>query len=93
MVVTRMFAGHMMREKVLGRTWSWPLFGQLVGIWRGHDKELVKSLDDRGAVGYLLDIDVWQSGATRIMQGGAVVKGLSPKALDPIRHHINPRVT
>ena len=24
------FAGLMMREKVLGRTWSWPLFGQLV---------------------------------------------------------------
>ena len=27
------FAGHMMREKVLGRPWQYPLFGQLVGIW------------------------------------------------------------
>ena len=26
------FAGHMMREKVLGREWTQPLFGQLVGI-------------------------------------------------------------
>ena len=24
-------AGHVMREKVLGRTWQYPLFGQLVG--------------------------------------------------------------
>ena len=35
------------------------------------------------AVGYLLDIDIWQSGATRIMQDGSVVKGLAPKPLDP----------
>ena len=28
-----------------------------------HDKAKAKSLDDRGSVGYLLDIDVWQSGA------------------------------
>ena len=27
------FARHMMREKVLGRAWTWPLFGQWVGIW------------------------------------------------------------
>ena len=26
------FAGHIMREKVLGREWPRPLFGQLVGI-------------------------------------------------------------
>ena len=32
------FAGHMMREKVLGREWTYPLFGQLVGIWKSHDK-------------------------------------------------------
>ena len=56
--------GHMMREKVLGQSWQDPLFGQLVGIWKGHDKDQAKSLDDRGAVGYLLDINVWQSGAT-----------------------------
>ena len=44
------FAGHMMREKVLGREWPHPLFGQLVGIWKSHDKAQAKSLDDRGCV-------------------------------------------
>ena len=80
-----------MREKVLGREWTYPLFGQLVGIWKSHDKAQAKSLDDRGSVGYLLDIDVWQSGTTRIMQDGIVVKGLAPKLLDPSRYHLNPR--
>ena len=41
-------------------------------------------------MGYLLDIDVWQSG-TRIMQDGIVVKGLAPKRLDPSRYHLNPQ--
>ena len=41
-------------------------------------------------MGYLLDIDVWQSGTTRIMQDGIVVmKGLAPKLLDPSRYHFN----
>ena len=84
------FAGHMMREKVLGREWPYPLFGQLVGIWKSHDKAQAKSLDDRGCVGYLLDIDIWQSGTTRIMQDGVVVKGLAPRRLDPARYYINP---
>ena len=64
------FAGRMMRERVLGRDWTYPLFGQLVGIWKSHDKAQAKSLDDRGSVGYLLDIDIWQRGTTRIMQDG-----------------------
>ena len=80
-----------MREKVLGRTCSWPPFGQLVGIWRGHDKLRDKFLDDRGAIGYLLDIDIWQSGTTRIVQDGVVVKGLSPKPLNPLRYRVNPK--
>ena len=80
-----------MREKVLGREWTYPLFGKLVGIWKPHDKAQAKSLDDRGSVGYLLDIDVWQSDTTRIMQDGIVVKGLAPKLLDPSRYHLNPR--
>ena len=62
-----------------------------MGIWKSHDKAQVKSLDARGSVGYLLDVDIWQSGATRIMQDGIVVKGLAPKLLDPCRSHINPR--
>ena len=46
-------------------------------------------MDDRGAVGYLLDIDIWQSGTTRVMLDGIV--GLAPKSLDPLRYHVNPR--
>ena len=80
----------MMREKVLGRPWQYPIFGHLVGIWKGHDKDQAKSLDDRGAIGYLLDIDIWPSGTTRIMQDGIVVKGLGPEPLDPLTLHINP---
>ena len=59
-------------------------------MWKSLDKAQAKSLDDRGSVGYLLDIDVWQSGTTRVMQDGVVVKGLAPKRLDPARYHINP---
>ena len=82
------FAGHMMRERVLGREWTYPLFGQLVGVWKSHDKAQAKSLDDRGSVGYLLDIDIWQSGTTRIMQDGVVIKGLAPRRLDPCRYQL-----
>ena len=83
-----------MRETVLGREWTYrtyPLFGQLVGKWKSHDKAQAKPLDDRGSVGYLLDIDVRQSGTTRVTQDGIVVKGLAPKRLDPSRYHLNPR--
>ena len=82
------FAGHMMRERVLGREWTYPLFGQLVGVWKSHDKAQAKSLEDRGSVGYLLDIDIWQSGTTRIMQDGVVIKGLAPRRLDPSRYQL-----
>ena len=51
---------------------------------------MTESLDDRGAIGCLLDIDIWQSGTTRIMLDGIVAKGLAPKPLDLARHHINP---
>ena len=78
-------------RQVLGREGSYPLFGQLVSIWKSHEKAQAKSLDDRGSVGYFPDIDVWQSGTTRIMQDGNVVKGLAPKLLDPSRYHLNPR--
>ena len=54
------FAGHMMREQVLGREWPHTLLGQLVGIWKSHDKAQAKSLDDRGSVGYLLNIGSMQ---------------------------------
>ena len=59
-----------------------------MGIWKSHDKAQAKSLDDRGSVGYLLDVDIWQSGATRIMQDGVVIKGLAPKRLDPGRYQL-----
>ena len=73
-----------------GLPWVHPLFGQLVGTRKSHDTAQAKSRNDRGSVGYLLDIDIWQSGTTRIMQDGIVVKGLAPK-LDPSRNHLNPR--
>ena len=37
--------------------------GIFVGIWKGHEKDQAESLDDRGVVGYLLDIDIWQNHA------------------------------
>ena len=77
-------------REVLGRDWPYPLFGQLVGMWKSHDKAQAKSLDDRGCVGYLLDIDIWQSGTARVMQDGVFVKVVAPKRLDPARYHINP---
>ena len=79
-----------MRETVLGREWPYPLLGQLVGIWKSHDKAQAKLWDDRRCVGYLLDIVIWQSGTTRIMQDGVVIKGLAPRRLDPARYHLNP---
>ena len=90
MVVLRLSIRRPLDEReLLGREWTYPLFGQLVGIWKSHDKAQAKSLDDRGSVGYLLDIDVWQSGTTRI--SCKMVKGLAPKLLDPSRYHLNPR--
>ena len=75
-------------RKNTGKRMDIPSIGQLVGIWKSHDKAQAKSLDDRGSVGYLLDIDIWQSGSTRIMQDGVVVKGLAPKRLDPCRYQL-----
>ena len=46
-------ACHMIQEKVLGRPLQYPLLGQLVDTWKGHDTDQARSLDDRGAVGYL----------------------------------------
>ena len=81
---------HDERESSRKRMATILLFGQLVGIWKSHDKAQAKSLDDRGSVGYLLVFDIWQSGATRIMQDGVVIKGLAPRHLDPSRYHLNP---
>ena len=80
---------HDERERALGREWPHPLFGQLVSIWKSHDKAKAKSLDDRGSVGYLLDINIWQSGTTRIMQArmslgsssGSIMQVVSIKGL------------
>ena len=38
----------------------------------------------------ILDIDIWQSGTTRSIQDGVVVKGLAPRRLDPVKYHLNP---
>ena len=57
------------------RPWQYPR--RQLGIWKGHDKDQAKSLDDRGAVGYLLDIDIWQSGTTHAYAGQHSGEGLS----------------
>ena len=59
-----------MREKVWNRQWKWPWFGRQ--LWHGHDKAQNKSLDDQGASGQLLDIDMWQSRTAKILQDGVL---------------------
>ena len=48
--------------------------------------------DDRGAAGKLLDIHIWQSQTTTILENGVVTKGLRPQLLDPARYLINPEM-
>ena len=52
----------------------------LVNLWEYGS--LMTKHKPRGSVGSLLDIDIWQSSTTRIMQDGIVVKGLAPKLLE-----------
>eukprot|EP00971_Amphidinium_carterae_P100108 1979518-Amphidinium_carterae.1 len=73
----------MQRAKLLQRGWDMPVFGELVAIWRSHDKESVKSLEARGALGRLLSIDYFGSGETLILTDkGKLMKGLKPRPMD-----------
>ena len=60
--------------------WDGPAHGHSLVKWLVYGEATTrnrpKSLDDIGAVGYLLDVDIWQSGATKIMKDGLAVKGL-----------------
>ena len=40
------FAAEMLRHKALGFTWNMPAFGEEVGMWRSHDKKLIKSANN-----------------------------------------------
>ena len=47
------FAAEMLRHKALGFSWNLPAFGEEVGMWRSQDKKLIKSANNRGAIGRL----------------------------------------
>ena len=86
------FAGHMMREKLLN-CWVALRHGHcLVNWWESGEPQQGhhKSSDNRGAMGYLLDIDIWQRQTTKILQDGVVIKGLRPQPLEPAQYRVNP---
>eukprot|EP00971_Amphidinium_carterae_P124862 2473423-Amphidinium_carterae.1 len=73
----------MQRVKLLDHDWHLPLVGELVAIWRSHDKAGIKSLETRGALGRLLSIDYFGSGETLILtEQNHLVKGLRPHSMD-----------
>eukprot|EP00971_Amphidinium_carterae_P092989 1840968-Amphidinium_carterae.1 len=77
------FAATMQRVKLLEMDWHLPLFGELVAIWRSHDKDGIKSLETRGALGRLLSVDYFGSGETIILtEKNQLVKGLRPHSMD-----------
>eukprot|EP00971_Amphidinium_carterae_P181521 3601302-Amphidinium_carterae.2 len=54
-----------------------------LAIWRSHDKNGIKSLETRGALGRLLSVDYFGSGETLILTDvNHLVKGLKPRAMD-----------
>ena len=68
----------MMREKVLGRPWQYPLsLDNLLTFGKDMTKIKLISLEDRQAMGYRLHIDMWQSGTTRVIGRRSSVEGLS----------------
>ena len=50
------FAAEMLRHKALGFSWNMPPFGEEVGMWRSQDKKLIKSANNRGAIGRLIEV-------------------------------------
>eukprot|EP00971_Amphidinium_carterae_P095082 1881330-Amphidinium_carterae.1 len=73
----------MQRVKLLGHDWSLPVSGELVAIWRSHDKDGIKSLETCGALGRLLSVDYFGSGETIILtEQNRLVKGLKPHSMD-----------
>ena len=70
-----------------------PAFGEEVGIWRSQDKKLIKSANNRGAIGRLIEVTPWQNGTTSLIAKGSdlqnpeIIHGLQPKivAVDCLR--------
>eukprot|EP00971_Amphidinium_carterae_P079313 1569172-Amphidinium_carterae.2 len=75
------FASTMQRVKLLQHDWDLTVFGHLVAIWRSHDKDGVKSLEPRGALGRLLAVDYFGSGEIQTDRG-TLLRGLKPRAMD-----------
>ena len=76
-----------LRHKALGFTWNMPAFGEEVGMWRSQDKKLIKSANNRGAIGRLIEVTPWQNGTTSLIAKGSdlqdpeMIQGLQPKTV------------
>ena len=81
------FAAEMLRHKALGFSWKMPAFGEEVGMWRSQDKKLIKSANNRGAIGRLIEVTPWQNGTTSLIANGSdlqdpeITHGLQPKTV------------
>ena len=81
------FAAEMLRHKALGFSWNMPAFGEEVGMWRSQDKKLIKSANNRGAIGRLIEVTPWQNGTTSLIAKGSdlqdpeIIHGLQPKTV------------
>ena len=81
------FAAELLRHKALGFTWNMPAFGEEVGMWRSQDKKLIKSAQNRGAIGQLIEVNPWQNGTTLLIAKGSdvqdpeIIPGLQPKTV------------
>ena len=64
---------YIRQHKALGLGWSFPAFGERVGVWKVQDREKLKTLDPRGAVGRLLTVAPWRNGVCSILlQNGPI---------------------
>ena len=87
------FAAELLRHKALEFPWNMPAFGEEVGMWRSRDKKLIKSAQNRGAIGRLIKVNPWQNGTTLLIAKGSnlqdpeIIPGLQPKtvAVDCLR--------
>ena len=81
------FAAERLRHKALGFSWNMPAFGEEVGMLRSQDKKLIKSANNRGAIGRLIEVTPWQNGTTSLIAKGSdlqnpeIIQGLQPKTV------------
>ncbi len=52
--------GDVLRHRSIKLPYPHPTFGELVGIWKSQDKEEVKALGPRGAIGGFLEWETWK---------------------------------